>query len=67
MGSKVKAIRKATRRSSGLTVQWGPMFFVIFSWKLYSLKAIVIKINQAKFGSIFNGEKGMSDREGHGH
>ena len=23
--------------------------------------------NQAKFGSNFNGEKGMSDREGHGH
>ena len=42
-GSKVKAIWKATRRCSGLTVQWGPMFFRSFSWKLYSLKAIALK------------------------
>ena len=35
MGSKVKVICMATRRCSGLTVQWGPMFFVSFSWRLY--------------------------------
>ena len=35
MGSKVKVIGMATRRCSGLTVQWGPMFFVSFSWNLY--------------------------------
>ena len=35
MGSKVKVTRMATRRCSGLTVQWGPMFFVSFSWNLY--------------------------------
>ena len=35
MGSKVKVIQMATRRHSGLTVQWGPMFFVSFSWNLY--------------------------------
>ena len=50
MGSKVKAIQKATRRHSSLTVQWGPMFFISFSWKLYSLKANSNSSNQAKFG-----------------
>ena len=35
MGSKVKVIWMATRRCSGLIVQWGPMFFISFSWNLY--------------------------------
>ena len=36
MGSKVKAVQKATRRHSGLTVHWGPMFFV-------SLETVLVK------------------------
>ena len=39
MGSRVKAIAKAIASIPSLTVQWGPMFFVSFSWELYPLKA----------------------------
>ena len=39
VGSKVKATPQRPKMYTGLMVQWGPMFFVSFSWKLYSLKA----------------------------
>ena len=67
MGSKVKVIQMATRRRSGLTVQWGPMFFVSFSWNLYYLKQNLVKLSTGQYWLNFDGEKGMSDCEGQGH
>ena len=66
MGSKVKVIQMATRRHSGLTVVRSHVFRKLFMESVL-LKANLVNLSTDQYWLNFDGEKGMSDREGQGH
>ena len=67
MGSKVKVTRMATRGALVSQYSGGPMFFISFSWNPVLLRQNLVNLSTGQYWLNFDGQKGMSDREGHGH
>ena len=66
MGSKVKVTRMATRRLQSHSTVRSHVFRKLFMESVL-LKANLVNLSTGQYWLNFDGEKGMSDREGHGH
>ena len=66
MASKVKVIQMATRRCRPHSTVRSHVFCKLFMESVL-LKANLVNLSTGQYWLNFDGQKGMSDREGHGH